>query len=194
MKVMADGKNLVSHAGTALLTELFGPVASVPTAWRAVHATTTVELREIPRAVAAAREKIWAAAPPGDSLTLDVDATLVTAHADKQDATPTYKHGYGFHPLGVRCDTTNEPLAAMLRPGNAGPNNAADHLELLDRALAALPAEYQVGHDVGDSPTWWSTRSWCGPTRPAPPTTSFVAWPTASTRSASGSTVGSERP
>ena len=205
---MPDGKNLVSHAGTALLAELadrsgltramsvamgecgiswhthdpgvvlthlavaiadgadcladlavlreqaelFGPVASVPTAWRAVHAATSVELREIPKAVAAAREKVWAASSLGDSLVLDFDATLVTAHSDKQDAAPTYKGGFGFHPLGVWCDTTGEPLAAMLRPGNAGSNDAEHHLELFDRAICALPGDYQVGHDVGDTP------------------------------------------
>ena len=65
---------------------------------------------------------------------------------------PTYKHGYGFHPLGAWCDTTGEPLAAMLRPGNAGANDADDHLELLDQAIAALPSEYQVGHEPGDDP------------------------------------------
>lgn len=205
VEVTTDGKNLVSHAGTALLAELadrsgltkamslamgecgiswhthdpgvvlthlavaiadgadcladfavlreqdelFGPVASVATAWRAVQATSSLELRQIPKAVAAAREVIWNAAPPGD-LVLDFDATLLDVHSDKQDAAPTYKHGYGFHPLGVWCDTTSEPLAAMLRPGNAGSNDAAHHLELLDQALSVLPAEYRAGHDVGD--------------------------------------------
>jgi hypothetical protein len=71
---------------------------------------------------------------------------------EKQDAAPTYKHGYGFHPLGAWCDTTGEPLALMLRPGNAGSNDADDHLELLDQAIAALPPEYQVGHEPGDDP------------------------------------------
>jgi hypothetical protein len=208
MSVTADGKNLVSHAGTALLCELadrsgltgamsqamggcgiswhthdpgvvlthlavaiadgadcladlavlkeqdelFGPVASVPTAWRAVQATASVELRQIPKAVAAARAKVWAASPPADALVLDFDATLVTSHSEKQDAAPTYKRGFGFHPLGVWCDTTGEPLAAMLRPGNAGSNDADHHLELLDQALAVLPGDYRTGHDVGDTP------------------------------------------
>ena len=205
---MANGKNLVSHAGTALLCELadrtgltremsiamgdcgiswhthdpgvvlthlavgiadgadclsdltalkeqeelFGPVASVPTAWRALQATSSKELRGIPKAIAAARAKVWAASPPGDSIILDFDATLLTAYSDKQDAAPTYKGGFGFHPLGVWCDTTAEPLAAMLRPGNAGSNDADDHLELLDEAIAALPAKYQAGHQPGDLP------------------------------------------
>jgi hypothetical protein len=208
MRVTTDGKNLVSHAGTALLSELadrsglteamsvamagcginwhthdpgvvlthlgvaiadgadcladlaslreqselFGPVASIATAWRAIEATTASELRAIPEAVAAARAKVWAAAPPGDSLVLDFDATLVNSHSEKQDATPTYKKGFGFFPLGVWCDTTGEPLAAMLRRGNAGSNDADDHIELLDRALSGLPEEFQTGHFCDDDP------------------------------------------
>jgi len=206
-EVTTDGRNLVSHAGTALLceladrtgltramsvamadcgiswnthdpgvvlthlavaiadggdclsdfetlrsgSELFGDVASISTAWRAVKATASLELREIPRAVAGAREVVWAAAPPGD-ITIDFDATLLDVHSDKQDAASTYKHGYGFHPLGAWCDTTGEPLGAMLRPGNAGSNDADDHLELLDQVIGSLPVEYQVGHQPGDEP------------------------------------------
>jgi hypothetical protein len=69
---------------------LFGPVASIATAWRAVEATTASELRAIPEAIAAARANVWAACPLGDSLVLDFDATLVNSHSEKQDATPTY--------------------------------------------------------------------------------------------------------
>ncbi len=207
VEVTTDGRNLVSHAGTALLceladrtgltsamsvamddcgiswnthdpgvvlthlavaiadggdclsdfetlrsqSELFGDVASISTAWRAVKATASLELRQIPRAVAGAREIVWAAAPPGD-ITIDFDATLLDVHSEKQDAASTYKHGYGFHPLGAWCDTTGEPLALMLRPGNAGSNDADDHLELLDQAIGSLPLEYQVGHEPGDEP------------------------------------------
>ena len=206
MRVTTDGKNLVSHAGTALLSELadrsglteamslamsecginwhthdpgvvlthlavaiadgadcladmaslrqqaelFGPVASIATAWRAIEATTAFELSAIPGAIAAARAEVWAAAPPGESLVLDFDATLVNSYSEKQDATPTYKKGFGFFPLGVWCDTTNEPLAAMLRPGRAGPNDANDHVALLHTALAGLPEEYQTGHFEDD--------------------------------------------
>jgi len=206
--VTTDGRNLVSHAGTALLSELadrtgltqamsgamadcgiswhthdpgvvlthlavsiadgadcltdfealreqpelFGDVASVSTAWRAVKATASLELRRIPKAVAAAREIVWAKAPPGD-ITIDFDATLLNVHSEKQDARPTYKKGYGFSPIGAWCDTTGEPLAAMLRPGNASANDAEDHLELLDQAVAGLPGDYRVGHEPGDDPS-----------------------------------------
>ena len=149
---IADGSDcLADFAGMRSQQELFGPVASVPTAWRALDATLVVEHRPIPEAVAVARARVWEIAPPEGPLTLDFDATLVTSHSDKQDAAPTCKRGFGFHPLGVWCDTTSEPLAAMVRPGNAGSNNTDDHLELLDQALAGLPGEYRHGHDIGDT-------------------------------------------
>ncbi len=72
--------------------------------------------------------------------------------SEKQDARPTYKNGYGFSPIGAWCDTTGEPLAAMPRPGNAGPNDADDHLELLDQVVGALPVEHEAGHEPGDDP------------------------------------------
>ena len=53
-------------------------------------------------------------------------------------------------PFAVWCDETNEPLAAMLRPGNAGANNTNDHLELFDAAIDALPSRYRAVHMVGD--------------------------------------------
>ena len=147
---IADGADCLSDLAVLREhSELFGDVASVPTAWRAVKATTSTELRAIPSAVAAAREKVWAVAPPGD-ITIDFDATLLTSHSEKEDARATYKRGFGFHPLGAWCDTTREPLAAMLRPGNAGSNDTDDHLVLLDRAIAALPADYRQGHEPGD--------------------------------------------
>jgi hypothetical protein len=77
-------------------------------------------------------------------LLVDLDATLITAHSDKQGAEGTYKHTFGFHPLGAwldRGDGTGESLAAILRPGNAGANTAADHIDVLDLALAQLPRE-----------------------------------------------------
>src|SRR5665213_3169345 len=150
---IADGADCLSDiAGLREQQELFGPVASIPTAWRALQATSSLELREIRKAIAIAREQVWAASPPGESLVIDFDATLLTSYSEKQDAAPTYKGGFGFHPLGAWCDTTTEPLAAMLRPGNAGSNDADDHLELLDQAIAALPADYQLGHQPGDLP------------------------------------------
>ncbi len=94
---------------------------------------------------------MWTAAGLNfDAVTLDFDATLLDSYSEKQDTAPTYKRGYGFHPFGVWCDETNEPLAAMLRPGNAGANNTNDHVELLDQAIDALPVRYRTGHMIGD--------------------------------------------
>ena len=73
---------------------------------------------------------------------LDVDSAIVIAHSDKDGAAPTYKHTFGFHPILVTCDNTNELLAVKLRPGNAGANTAADHLDVLAEAIAQIPAPH----------------------------------------------------
>jgi hypothetical protein len=72
-----------------------------------------------------------------------MDATLVTAHSDKEGAAPTFKKGYGFHPLGAWLANTAESLAMLLRPGNAGPNTVADHISVLSAALAQIPAGWR---------------------------------------------------
>jgi Transposase DDE domain group 1 len=74
---------------------------------------------------------------------LDVDATLITAHSEKERAAATFKHGFGFHPIGVWCDNTHELLAIMLRPGNAGSNHADDHIDVLTRAIAQIPTAHR---------------------------------------------------
>ena len=72
---------------------------------------------------------------------IDIDGTLVNSHSDKEEAAPTYKRGFGFYPLLAYLDRTGEPLAALLRPGNAGSGTAADHIAVLDAALAQLPVD-----------------------------------------------------
>jgi len=69
---------------------------------------------------------------------IDVDATLTTAHSDKEQAAGNFKGGYGHHPLLCYLDDTGEALAGILRPGNAGSNTAEDHKQVLDLALAQL--------------------------------------------------------
>jgi Transposase DDE domain group 1 len=126
--------------------EVFGEVASVPTAWRVL----AWELPADPRGIAAvwsalarARARAWAlGAAPRGPLRIDLDATLIQAHSDKQGAAPTFKKGFGFHPLLAfldRGDGTGEALAGVLREGNAASNTAEDHLAVLGMALAALP-------------------------------------------------------
>jgi len=75
-------------------------------------------------------------------LTVDVDATLITAHSENERAAGNFKHGYGFHPLGSYADQTREALVMLLRPGNAGSNTAADHVMVIDRSLAQIPAAH----------------------------------------------------
>jgi Transposase DDE domain group 1 len=130
---------------------LFGPVASDPVVSRLVSklaADAPAALRAIRAARSAARERAWQLAgpdAPGGSgpVIADIDATIVTACSDKEQAAATWKKTWGFHPLTVFADHgragTGEPLAIMLRPGNAGSNTAADHVAAVKLALAQLP-------------------------------------------------------
>ena len=88
---------------------------------------------------------------------LDVDATITIDHSErKENAAATWKRTFGFHPLLVFLDRPEiaggEALAGMLRPGNAGSNTTADHIEVLDEALAALPETYRPRPGDPDSP------------------------------------------
>jgi hypothetical protein len=133
-------------------SQLCGPVASDPVVSRlitALAADTPRALRAIRKARAAARERAWALAgdrAPGTdgSLTpVDIDATIVLAHSEKEKAAPTWKKTFGFHPLAAFADhgagAAGEALAIMLRPGNAGSNTASEHIEAARLALAQLP-------------------------------------------------------
>jgi hypothetical protein len=136
--MLADGGRCVSDL-VALGSQpaLFGAVASVSTARRVMLAIGAAEVDRVRAARSQARERAWAAgAAPGEVI-LDFDATPITAHSDKELAAGHYKGGFGFHPLLATCG--REVLAAILRPGNAGANNAADHLEVFELALAQLP-------------------------------------------------------
>ena len=72
-----------------------------------------------------------------------LDATIVIAHSDKEQAKGTFKGSYGHHPLTAWCDNTGESLAVLLRPGNAGSNTAADHIAVTGAAIAQIPARYR---------------------------------------------------
>ena len=74
---------------------------------------------------------------------IDLDATLITAHSDKEGAAPTWKKGHGFHPLGAWCRNTRECLAMLLRPCNAGSNTFTDHKEVLASALRQVPSRFR---------------------------------------------------
>jgi hypothetical protein len=136
---------------------VFGPVASDPTVSRLIDTLATAgpkALSAIRAARAEAREHVWSmaknAAPDADGqVIVDLDGVLVLAHSDKQGATATWKKTFGHHPLMAFVDHgsggSGEPVAGLLRPGNAGSNTAADHITTAQLALAQLPKRYRRG-------------------------------------------------
>lgn len=161
---VADGARTISDV--AVLDHqpaLFGPVASDSTCWRLLDRIDEATLAGVARARAAAREVAWAqhaethghAFPPSSAagrelagLVLDLDASLVICHSEKEQAAPTYKGSFGYHPMLAFCDNTGEFLAAQLRRGNAGANTAADHVTVLDAALAQIPEAHRYGTPI----------------------------------------------
>lgn len=151
-RVLTDLAVMIADGGTtiadlAVLRDqptLFGDVASTPTAWRTLEAIDDAALDRIAKARAGARRRVWAAGADPEFYVIDLDATLITSHSDKAGAAPTYKRGFGFHPLLAFLDGTGEALAGVLRPGNAGSNTAADHVSVLTMALAQLPVDPSV--------------------------------------------------
>jgi hypothetical protein len=145
---IADGGDCVSDLGVLRGQEaLFGAVASETTAHRVIKAIDAERLEAIRAARAQARERAWDAGARPKELILDIDATLLGAHSEKERAAGTYKNGFGFFPLLCSLDETGEPLAGLLRPGNAGANTAADHFEVLQLALEQLPAR-DLGREI----------------------------------------------
>lgn len=160
---VALGLGAVSVAGTTNLLSaaqaVLGQVASTPTTWRALTELDATALAAVAKARATHRRAIWArlAARPGGFpwlrvaeqtwtgwIVLDVDASLVESHSDKEGAAGTYKkHVFGLHPIVVSCANTGEVLAVLLRPGNSGSNTATDHVAVLSEAVAQLPAPYR---------------------------------------------------
>jgi DDE family transposase len=202
--MLADGGDCLSDlAALRDQPELFGPVASTPTAWRVLErvATDPDGLARLRAARAHARARAWTAGgdPAVELLVIDADATLVLAHSHaKQGAAGTYKHTFGFHPLLAYLDrgkAPGEPLAGILRPGNAPAGGTDDLIELVDLALAQLPrsasdqpvlvrsdsagASTQLAWHLRDqvSGSGWACsstptsarRSWPSPSRPGPP-------------------------
>ncbi len=123
---------------------LFGATASPSTAYRVIDriATTPGLLDALAVAHARTRARVWELAGAPARLTIDLDATLITAHSEKDQAAGTFKGGYGFAPMLAYGEETGEALAGELRPGNAGANNAADQIAVAEQAIAQLP----VGH------------------------------------------------
>ena len=136
---------------------LFGRVPSDSTLYRTLRRLDPVTVAGLEVAMGETRAKVWrrSSATTGTApVVLDIDASLVEIHSENKEGTgPTYKGGFGFHPMLCFADATGEALAGVLRPGNAGANSVVDHLAVLDAAVAQLPAEIAVGHRPGDDPS-----------------------------------------
>jgi hypothetical protein len=158
--VALGGDCLADVAAVRAQPELFGSVASDPTVSR-VFAALAGDVEDavaaIRRVHANARAAAWSHRRPlagkpgrraGGQVIVDLDATLVTAHSDKEGAEPTYKRGYGFHPMCAFLDHgeqgTGESLVVDLRPGRASAGDSADHIATLNAALVQLP-EHERG-------------------------------------------------
>ena len=158
--VALGGDCLADIAAVRAQPTMFGSVASDPTVSRlftALAGDVDEAVAAVRRARADARAAVWARRRPlagapgnrnGGQVLVDIDATLVTSHSDKEGAEPTFKRGYGFAPMCAFVDHgehgTGEALAIDLRPGKASPWNSADHIATLDAALAQLP-EHERG-------------------------------------------------
>ena len=154
---VADGARSISDlAALRDQPEVFGPVASTATAWRALDRVSAAHLDRLRAGRAAARAAAWAAGAGPElsgELYLDFDATIVIAHSEKELAAPTWKKTFGFHPLVCFLDrpdiSSGEALAGIVRTGRAGSNTTADHIAVLDLALANLPEGAQPGQPGG---------------------------------------------
>jgi hypothetical protein len=165
-RVLVDVAVMLADGGEAIAdievlrhqVPVLGPVASAPTVWRALDELTPAAMKRIQVARARVRRHVWAqlansegglptsrvaGTDLGDVVVLDVDATIVVAHSEKELAAPTFKKTFGFHPLAVWCDNTQELLAGMLRTGKAGSNTAADHITVLTDAISQIPAGHR---------------------------------------------------
>lgn len=161
--MLADGGEAI--ADLAVLRNqagLFGRVASDPTAWRVLAEMDQTVVARLRQARARARELAWAqaaengtgmpasraAGQPVPGLVFDLDASIVICHSEKESATPTYKKTFGYHPLFCFLDGTREALSGLLREGRAGSNTTADHITVLDQALAQIPDPHRYGTPI----------------------------------------------
>ncbi|ANZ13531.1 Transposase DDE domain group 1 [Streptomyces noursei ATCC 11455] len=139
---------------------VFGPVASDPTVSRLIDTLARGGKRALTAlrtARAEVREHVWklagqSAPNAGGQVIVDIDGVLVIAHSEKQDAAATWKKTFGHHPLMGFVDHgrggSGEPVVGLLRPGNAGSNTAADHIEAAKLALAQLPKRLRQGRQT----------------------------------------------
>jgi hypothetical protein len=136
--------------------DLFASVPSDTTVARTFHEITPSTRSGIAEAMAETRAQVWSrsSSTTGTApVVLDIDASVVEIHSENKEQTaPTFKGSFGFHPLFCFADATGETLSALLRAGNAGSNTVADHVTVLDAAVAQLPSHIAWGHNAGDDP------------------------------------------
>jgi hypothetical protein len=151
--VLAAGGEAIADVDVLCHEPAWGPAASPATVWRTLDQLGPAALRRVAHARARARRQVWSLLPDGlpaskaagadlgDTVVIDVDATLVTAHSEKEQAAANFKGEFGFHPLGAWCDNTGEMLSVRLRPGNANANanHAGDHIAVLEEAIGQVP-------------------------------------------------------
>jgi len=140
------------------LAPVIGPVPSTSTVWRALEETGEVQLGRVNAAVVEFRRYWWGQladrpegfpwlSVAGRELTgitvLDLDATVVPAGSEKENAKATYKGGIGFVPNLATCDNTGDVLAIDPRAGNATSNCAVDNIALLTTAVTRLPGSFR---------------------------------------------------
>lgn len=157
-RVIRDLAVMLADGGQALCdlsavrdqAPLFGAVASDSTAYRTIEriAADPSLLEGLRSARAKARERAWEFGVAPRRLTIDLDATLVSAHSEKEGAAGDFKGGFGFHPMLAYFDQTSEAAAAMLRPGNAGANTAVDQVAVAEAAIEQIPSDRIEGIEI----------------------------------------------
>jgi hypothetical protein len=149
--MLADGGDCLADLGALGDQQaLFGPVASTSTAFRVIAriASDPGGLERLRAAHALARSRAWKLIGAPERIDIDLDATLITSHSEKEGAAGSFKGGFGFHPMLAYGDQTGEALAGELRPGNAGANTAVDQIAVAEAALEQIPAEHIEGIEI----------------------------------------------
>jgi Transposase DDE domain group 1 len=143
--MLADGGDCLADLGAVRDQQpLFGDVASGATAFRVIEriASDPQGLERLRHAHARARARVWDLTGAPECLTIDLDATLIGSHSEKEGAAGNFKGGYGFAPMLAYGDETDEALAGELRPGNAGANTAEDQITVAEDAIEQIPVEH----------------------------------------------------
>ena len=154
LMLAGGGESCADIEHLRLQGDLFGLVPSDSTVFRTFQQLSSSTRADLATAMGGLRSKVWSRSSATTGTTpvvLDIDASLVEIHTDtKEQSAPNYKGGFGFHPMFCFADATGELLSGVLRPGNAGANTVADHITVLDGAIAQLPEAIAAGHHVDD--------------------------------------------